>query len=254
MKFNLKNHVKTANNTILQLLQNEMKVFGISFDQGKCQISLGDEDFLVNSIEEAQNLIKDGLKELKEYLLSSWKDLEQLSKIIIQSNDNNDPSLDNIVFLNSAKKAYYLSKEFTELEEITKILYNVFNCDIKKVDKNIIDRFNHKYIEINVVHKVILNELYRNRLLDRFALNEKTAQTVPTANLDIPMSERLYEYKTEEEVITQRSDARKSQPRYNPEYTSNGFYFVFQDRNRDPYSFYDKDDSPYPSSSYARIP
>ena len=77
----------------------------------------------------------------------------------------------------------------------------------------------------------------------------------PWANLDLPMAERVWSWGEDEEYFDQRSKARKEQVRYNPEYDKQGYFFVWQDLNRDPYSFDDmKTDSPYKSRHMITLP
>jgi hypothetical protein len=86
----------------------------------------------------------------------------------------------------------------------------------------------------------------------------KTAQiSGPWANLDLPMKERVWEWDSdgESEYFENRTKARREQTRYNPEYDKQGFFYVWQDFTRDPYSFEDfKKDSPYKSRHQIAIP
>ena len=109
-----------------------------------------------------------------------------------------------------------------------------------------------------------MREIYRTKLLKKYAQLHKVAQiSGPWANLDLPMKERVWEFDSEEEeYFDTREKQRKEQVRYNPEYlgagssaTQQGFFYIWQDRNRDPYLFQNREsDSPYKSRLLMNIP
>jgi len=107
------------------------------------------------------------------------------------------------------------------------------------------------------MHRLIMSEIYRCLLIDRYLKITKQAQiSGPWANLDVPMQERKWEWDdTEEEYFRDRQTSRREQIRYNPENaTSSGFFFVWVDKNRDPYKFEDMaTDSPYKSRATMTI-
>ena len=57
----------------------------------------------------------------------------------------------------------------------------------------------------------------------------------PYAHLDLPYCERVMEYKEGDDWLRDREKAISDQPRYNPEYNENGFYFVWMEPRREPY-------------------
>lgn len=238
------------------LLINEISFFGINKEDSAYRVDLGDEEVYVNSLDECNQLIRSGLKELISYIFELWQDLNRTALILIENTSGNHSILDNIIFLNSAKKSYYLSRRFSELSSISQTLLLLLNSDIKDVHPDLIQKFNHTYISIKCVHQLILTQIYRLKLIKQLSLLNKTAQIAgPWANIDLPMSERAWSFADDEEYLHGRSRARREQTRYNPETNEAGFYYVFQDRNRDPYLFEDyKDESPYPSNPAARIP
>jgi len=69
------------------------------------------------------------------------------------------------------------------------------------------------------------------------------------------MKERMWEWSEDEEYFESRTKARQEQTRYNPETTSSGFHFVWQDLSTHPYSFSDMEkDSPYKSRHLLTTP
>lgn len=251
--FNLTKQSQVSND----ILTDELRIFGV-IDQPdtsyKCCV--GDELVACNSIDECYNLIKQGISELKESLWSDWQDLANLATIIINSEHPNSGSLDNLVFLNSVKKSYLLSKVFSDLSEVSSVLKNLFNVDTAMVHENLVGKFNMLYLRIKLVHHLIMRESYRLQLISRSKKMNKTAQiSGPWANLDLPMKERVWDWDEDEEYFDDRSRARREQVRYNPENNKMGFYYVWQDLNRDPYLFEDmKEDSPYKSRHLLTIP
>lgn len=248
--FNLKLHTKTANSDpMTAILLAEMRIFGICPESNGYSVVIGDETRSAGHIDEVKQLIHLGTKELKEHIKELWVNLEKISLLICENNAGNTASLSNLLFLNSAKKAYYLSKQFSDLEKITKSLYSLLNTDAADAHKELIKKFNSLYFEIKAVHSLIMREIYRLQLVNRYGRLIKSADiSGPWANLDLPTSERMWSAKEDEEYFDNRTRARREQTRYNPESTKTGFYFVWVDQNRNPYSFDDRDEeSPYPS-------
>jgi hypothetical protein len=59
----------------------------------------------------------------------------------------------------------------------------------------------------------------------------------PYSNLDLPYSERVFEYKDGDDWLTDREKAISDLPRYNPEYDDYGFYYVWYEPQRSPYEW-----------------
>ncbi len=255
--FNLKKH-NSSNNS--NLLKSELDVFDINRQSnGRYSIIIGDEQFELNSLAECKQYISEGIKEIKRHLLDSWHDLGHISKIIPGDKGTNEGSMANVIFLNSAKKAFLLSNRFNQLKEINTSIYKIFNVDAANVDENLILDFNSTFLEVKILHYLILSEMYRIKLINAYMKMTKESQSVsgPWANLDLPMKERMWEWEGdgEDEYFESREKARKEQTRYNPENNKMGFFFVWQDLTRDPYSFDDmKTDSPYKSRHMLTIP
>lgn len=250
--FNLKQH----NSPQTDLLLEEMRVLGISPIEGGFKITVGDDLFDCFSPSECCQHIENGIEELRKEIWETWNDLGNVAEVILHNTSENSGSLNNLLFLNSVKKSFLLSRVFSDLREITNQLRSLFNIDIAEVHENLIHRFNSLYLRIRLIHYLIMSELYRLNVMHKWSRTTKQAQVSgPWANLDLPMQERLWEWDEDEEYFENREKARREQVRYNPETNMQGFFYVWQDLSRDPYLFTDmKKDSPYKSRMYLSIP
>lgn len=238
------------------LLLQELRVLNVHPHHDRCELDIGDERVIGQSIKECLNHLKFAIKELKEHLWEAWKDLGHLAKVIAENGAGNNGGLDNLIFLNAVKKSFLLSRKFSDLDEVTSDIEKLFHIDAAEVHEKLIVKFNMKYIEIRVLHHLIMHEVYRSKVMSRYSQLKKQAQiSGPWANLDLPMKERVWEWEEDEEYQENRTKARREQTRYNPEYDKQGFFFVWQDLTRDPYTFEDfKKDAPYKSRHLITIP
>ncbi len=252
--FNLKKHSSGINPT--DLLQAELNFMDIYASGSQCRMLLGDEEVLTNSLHDCTVHVDQAIKELKSHIWNAWSQLSDLARLIPESNSGNRGDLDNLLFLNSVQKSFRLSKQFTDLAHIEKELRALFNIDVAEVTEGLLVQFNHKYLEIRLIHQLIMSEIYRRKVIKQYMKVTKHAQiSGPWANLDLPMKERVWEYEEDEEYFYERQKSRREQTRYNPETNKQGFYFVWQDLTRDPYKFEDMGkDSPYKSRTLMTIP
>lgn len=253
--FNIKQH---KSNNAVDLILNELGANGIVRNENNTyRLSIGDEKTTVDTLNDCRKFLRKGIAELKDHLRETWDDLSHLADAIIANNGENNPSLDNLLFLNSVKKSFLLSRMFSQLADVSLSIKKLFYVNPNHIDQDLIQKFTHKYLQIRSAHYLVMNETYRLRLINRYMQVTKTAQVSgPWANLDLPMKERVWEWdEGEEEYFGNRDKARKEQIRYNPELDKYGFYFVWQDLTRDPYKFEDmKKDSPYKSRHLMSIP
>ena len=250
--FNLKQHSSPESDLLLA----ELQVLGFSpLNNGGFKISVGDSSFDCFSTEECAQHIENGTEELRREAWETWNDLSSVAEVISHSSSHNSGSLNNLLFLNSVKKSFLLSRVFTGLNEITDRLRLIFDVDIASVHENLIHKFNTLYLRTRLVHYLIMSELYRLNVVHKWSRTTKQAQVSgPWANLDLPMKERVWSWDEDEEYFENREKARKEQVRYNPENNAQGFFYVWQDLTRDPYLFTDmKRDSPYKSRHYLTI-
>jgi len=251
--FNLKSHNTTDESDILRYELEKCDI--IPTKQGYW-VEIGDETLDFSSLQDAKKHILRGIEEIREQLWESWKDLAQLSIRISDEPGHNSGSLNNILFLNASKKSFSLSLLFTDLDFAHDQLLALLDTDIKTVDNYLVKQFNLEYFKIRSMHRLIMSEMYRCMLIDRYLT--KCAQiSGPWANLDLPIKERVWDWNEgEDSYFKDRQDSRRNQIRYNPENaTSSGFYFVWNDLTRDPYKFTDmKEQSPYKSRRQLLIP
>ena len=250
--FNLKQHNSEGFNAN-DILSMELDIFGISqISPDQCEVEVGDELLKCSSLKECMALISDGIEELKDSIWDKWCDLEAIANLICNNDGGNPGTLDNIIFLYNIKSAYWLVSLFTDLEDIKKSIFALFNIDIADASDILISKFNRLYIQIKVIHRLIMKEMYRIELIKKYSKLNKIAQGAsgPWSNLDLPMNERVWEWDAgETEYFQNRTNERRSQKRYNPEYNSQGFFYVWPEpASRDPYLFEDRsDESPYRS-------
>lgn len=235
----------------VDLLRSEMQAYGIYKNADGYLIEIGDEVNTAQTLAKCIQIVQAGSKELTEHIWESWKTLGDTSFKIASQVGQNVPSLGNILFLSNAKKAFDLSRIFTDLEPLSDDLLRLLDSDIAQADGYLINHFNSEFMHIQCLHKLIISECYRIKLLQQFQIMTKQAQiSGPWANLDLPMKERVWPWdEGEDQYFEDRKSQRRAQTRYNPENaTKSGFYYVWQDYTRDPYKFEDmKTDSPYKS-------
>ncbi len=240
----------------LDLLKKELEAHHIVHKGNYYSLEIGDEAINADSLSECMEHINVGINELRKHLWESWKQAAVLAEDITENKSSNEGSIDNIFFLNSVKKSFLLSKVFTDLDDITQVIHRLFNLDISHIDPQLISSFNTAYIKIRLLHRLVSSEIYRNKIVAKYMQITKEAQiSGPWANLDLPLAERVWPWAEDEEYFQQRGNARKEQVRYNPEYSKDGYYYIWQDLNRNPYSFEDmKEDSPYKSRHTLTLP
>ncbi len=241
--FNLKSQNDQTN-----LLNHELVSFGI-IASPSISIEIGDETVEPDNLDECSRLINEAISEIKEHLWFHWHDLRNLSEVICNSSGQNLGSLENLLFLNGVKKLYFLSKRFSDLNDISESVKKLFYIDIVNVPSNLIVQFNHLYLNIKLLHNLIMREIYRLFLIKKYQEIFKTAQiSGPWSNLDLPMEERIWSAEEDEEYFAEREKSRKNQIRYNPEVGKMGYFYIWQDLTRSPYDFKDMaTDSPYKS-------
>ncbi len=255
--FNLKHH-NVNHEAADQLLESELVSFDIfRSPSGNYRIEIGDETISAESAEECIQFIQEGLQELKSSVWQKWQDLENLADLIAQNDSGNTGSVDNLIFLHSVRRSYLLASLFSELDNIRNSIKQLFYVDVSSVNDSLISQFNQTYLMCKLIHRLIMQELYRIKLLRRYQCLHKSAGVAgPWSNLEVPIEERAWAWEDgEEEYFSGRQKQRREQVRYNPEYNSDGFYFVWQDLSRDPYKFEDMSkDSPYKSRLLLSVP
>jgi len=207
--------------------------------------------------DQCAEICRNELNGLKCELWDAWELLGHLADLIVSEPQYNDSScLDNLLFLNSVKKAHLFSVLFDELLPVSQSIQKILSCDIAHIDEQLVQQFNEIYVGIKTLHALVMKEIYRCKLLRKYSvLNKAAGISGPWANLDLPMKERVWPWEEDEQWFNERTQARQKQTRYNPEYNMYGVYFEWRDENRNPYRFEDrKTDSPYRSRHQISIP
>jgi len=244
------------------LIEIELSAHGIiNQDDKSSHFDIDEEGRFTTVLLENLSMCENTIRELKEELWNGWKMIGHLSDIIISSPEYNETScFENILFLNYVKKIYLFSLVFDELEDVSHKLKAVFNCDIVNIDENIVQDFNEQYIEIKVLHNILMKELYIQNLIKRYLSfkNVKIASVQgPWGNLDLPMKERQWEWYDdgEEAYQRERTETKQKQTRYNKEDNFFGIFFSWEDLRRSPYSWDTrKQNSDYPIRDQISIP
>ena len=260
--FNAKHYAQT---TDYHLIKNELERFDIIDNGNGFEIQIGDESATASSLEECADLLTEAIQELKSHSLSKWKELKTISKSICDSKDKNFGNVENVLFLAHVKKSYFLASRFSELSEIKDAILPIFNIDVKEVNQKLVFDFNDTSILVKSLHRLIMREIYRLKLVNRLLCiidpagqtpHKREAQVSgPWANLDLPIEERMWEFEGEdEEYFETRKKIRRQQTRYNPEYSPEGWFYNWMEPRRDPYLYESRDsESPYPSRKYLQI-
>lgn len=241
---------------INELIHKELNVLGIEISSTQIVVQHNSEYLPVNSLDELTGLLQDAEKETKQQLLEGWHDLSHVSDVILENTAGNNANLNNIIFLHCLKWAAYLSGRFSQLKKIHQKITELFNLDMVDVHGDLIHKFNKTFYEILSNHCKLLTIQYKTQLLSK--LHSKYADiNGPWSNADLSMDERVQDWRNYYQSDFDESTKWKSQQsRYNPEYTPRlGVYFEYDDLNRDPYLFDDRDEeSPYPVTESASIP
>lgn len=256
--FNLKSHATTEIDD-QTLLQYELNAFDIHHKGTYYEIRIGDDTLQLPSLKDCTQSLSESIKEVKSHLRNSWENLARIADRISKSKGTNTGRIANLLFLNLVNKTYILTDLFTELTAEKTALEALLNSDIANADDYLVDMFNSESVSIKALHKLVMEEMYRLKIIKQYMKMTKIAQiSGPWANLDLPMGERMWKFdSSEEEYFDNRQKSRREQTRYNPESQegTNGFYFVFVDHNRDPYRWDQREEEGiYPSHSNLSIP
>lgn len=249
--------LSSKQSTDKDLIINELIVHKIIPNDGGYSIAVGDDLLPVKTLQECLQLIEQGLKELKTSMQELWQNLAKLSGATSKMNGkNNLHGFENVYFLSNAKKVFLLARLFPELEKVTDSIHGVLDVDLQFIDDADVKKFNFVCLRIFLMHRLIMSEIYRRKLVLLATQNIKLAQiSGPWANLDLPMKERMWEWSEDEEYFKDRQDSKREQARYNPETNPLGFYFVWQDQSRGPYSYFERnEEGTYPHDNYLSIP
>ena len=252
--FNLTKHKAAIE---LNPLVRELSLLGIKSEPESFSLILGDETLSLPTVADCLENIKKGINELKGRLWKSWMELKKTCELLLEQPGQNSGGLENTLFIYNIKKSYALAGNFTQLNLVQNAIRNLLYLDIVYTNPEMIRKFNALFFKNRILHKLIMREIYREKVLKKWGRMNKVADiSGPWANADLEMEERVWKWSDgEDEFFGDRQQAKRRQARYNPEYYQDdpGIIFKFIDRNRDPWLFSDNDENPYPSNDYARI-
>lgn len=259
MAFNFSKNNKHQSFTEQDVLRAELVANKIvpSNNDGYC-LTVGDDILSVKTLKECSEHVKNGTHELKKHLLELWNRLSEVVKEIIPMKGMNvSSSFENVYFLAYAKKSFFLSVGFSELKNISDLLHQMFDIDLKRIDAKLVKKFNFIALRVFLTHKLVMGELYREKLIRRAMSHIKLAQiSGPWANVDIPLKERVWTWREEEENFRETQNEKRESSMYNPEYVEPfGFYYVEKSYDREPYRYEDMmEEDNYSHSSHGVIP
>jgi len=249
------------------LLKKELKIYGIDLiDDQFCQVRVSDNRPQKCSISKIIARIKKRVESNKKIFSSLWRETIAL---LSENNDqiSNVGAVDNRVlnlFIYSLKDAAKLIDVFEELDNtfLKQAITGYLSEDICKFSAKQIQVFSDYKISIDWVFREINKSLYVLDLL-RFAsageahansFEIKTAKGVsgPWGNLDLPMLERVWPWKDEDENLRGRMKDIRRQRRYQmglESYNNNGSIsdgFYWRELRNEPFSWYNRsDEDPY---------
>jgi len=256
------NNINTWN-----ILNKELKYFGIKLTNNKnCQFYDASGRLYNLSIQQTIQRIKKGIKSNIELFALLW---QQVEKLLLEKNTEKlciDENLKKL-FIFSLKELSKMLLCFSDLDNsnLSKCIDSSLNRDINSFNSYQIDTLSNLKISLDWVHRLIHRLRYIVNLLEFASTGEKevsnyrikTARGVsgPSANLDLPMQERMYSYKSEDgrslkgrqrDKINQRR-YKKGLENYNNSGSVGEGYYWREIRN-EPFSWYNRSsESPYPS-------
>ena len=240
------------------LLQNELTACGVQQTDSCYTMHIDNEEVQCTDLTDCMAKTVAEIKQLKQKGLKEWESLAHIAdQIVEQPKYSQIGCLNNLLFLNNIRKVHELSLLFDELMEVSSSIQKLKYIDVSHVSTNLVKDFNDLYLSLRVLHTLILQRMYRNKVIMQIMKMFKTASiTGPWSNLDLPSLERQWKFDSEEEeYFKNREDAKKNQARYNPTYDIHGVFFEWVDRNIPPYLWSDRaTESPYKSRLQISIP
>jgi hypothetical protein len=165
------------------------------------------------------SVIDDCIERDKQILWKYWKCLGNLSyQMGFCESKNFDPCIGNLLFLSNLKRAFLLSRKFTQLSQVTKFITYLMNSDISLFNPKQIIKFNTLCAKIYALHLSILSNMYRMQLFASQEVSEKKAFYSPTPGpiYDSEIETRVYPYTPFQEDYLKDIEERrtKKNPRY----------------------------------------
>lgn len=194
----------------------------------------------------------------KRLLLRLWGELtEHLSK-----RDTGEPCpVARSMFVPALQSLYALASSFDRLRTngVTDALKAALNEDSDSFSRLVMSKVVEFRLAIEWVHHLVRRDMYLCALIDAYKRSllkpriEASGVAGPWSNLDLPMQERVFEWKDIEEEVAGREGDKRNQNRYQmglENYGTGDFSpnegFYWRELRNEPYSFDDEDSNPYP--------
>jgi hypothetical protein len=235
-----------------ELIRKELAMYGMLVDDdGTCTVFVDGKKTKV-PVDDQIKKIEDSIRSHASLAKELWNELKQLF--------HNKPIA--IVAGNDATK-----RMFTEaIKHLNRVLLEMRmdRSAVKQQLQRDIDTFPEGYmrkvvdykLSIDWVHHLMLSDKYRISLLKALRKAGESPKEVkailgPWGGLDLPMQERVWEYKDEGESLKGHEQEKQKQERYQLPDTYNDPYefeegFYYRELRNEPYAWGDEDSNPYP--------
>jgi hypothetical protein len=245
----------------IELIKNELTVQGIK--------SIGNNTFIVSDgmqqkemqAEQVFSFLNASIKRHKTLFFDIWKDLASALQGYSVGNGNETTQR---IFANSLKVILHQTQVFPVLKIYKPIVLGCMSQDSARFSERFMSDVIDSQIGLEWLRHLVCVDRFRISLLRAYA-KEQTAKSViaadisgvqgPWSNFDLPMGERMWSYKTDDEENFDESTRNKQDgQRYRMQETYNDPYrfeegFFYRDVKNDPFDYDDREEeSPYPTS------
>jgi len=235
-------------------LIRELAAHGIHVIDGK-SYHWKDEKF---SFDQIRMSLKSITKDNKKILLRLWG---EVSEVLQKKETGDSDEMSELLFVPAIKGLYVLSSQFKYLKEngVCESLKAALSSDSNSFSRLVMNKVIDFRLAIEWMHHLIRRNMYLQYLIEyhRISLKSKNVEASgvsgPWSNLDLPMEERVFEWKDIEEEVAGREKDKRNQRRYRMglenygtgDHSPNeGFYW--REMRNEPYSFGDESSNPYP--------
>lgn len=238
----------------IEIIKLELAINGISIlTDGQCVVSSAESETPITiSCEEKFQQLHHSIKINKLEFKRMWNLFSDSLEKCGNSNVGGSPSTEKM-YISSLKYAYKMTKKYRYFSSYKNKLKSHLNKDIKQCSESSMSTVIDYHLCMDWIYKDIKNDIYKINLFKAFSkLNQvKKAQQMTPSAMDLPMKERVWQWKEDEEDWDQRQKDIRNQQRYqlpetynDPDSFEEGFYW--REMRNDPYSFWDEENDPYP--------
>lgn len=240
---------------MIDLLEKELMAQGIRpTDGGRC-ICRGQ----TLSLAQCEKNLLAALKENKRILLRLWV---ELSENIGTLGSGESSAMYLSMFVPALQSLYSLASMFPQLQNngVVSALKKSLSADSNSFSRLVMHKVIEFRLAIDWMHHLVRKDLYLVYLIRSYTSAMKNRSVVargvagPWSNVDLPMQERVFEWKDIEEEVAGREQDKRNQPRYRMglenygtgDYATPNEGFYWRELRNDPYSFDDDSSNPYP--------